>query len=91
MLKGIVYHTEGCQKCRLTAKQLEPMEVELRLIDRKSKTNMPIIGYMESKGLMSAPLVRVFDGETMVDEWNDFNFPKIHEWHQKAVDENAKN
>lgn len=90
MYNAIVYHTKGCHKCNLTANKLKPMNIELVLIDRSTNTRQDIIDYMDEKGLMSAPLVRVYKEDVLVDEWNDFNSDKIKEWHEKAVNDNAK-
>lgn len=35
---------------------------------------------MESHGMVSSPLVRIYQGDKLVDEWNDFQVSKIKQW-----------
>jgi hypothetical protein len=68
-------------KCKLTEKQLSQlMPTKMILIDRLAETRMDIISYMESHGMASSPLVRIYQGNKMVDEWNDFQVSKIKQW-----------
>lgn len=68
-------------KCKLTEKQLsQSMPTKMILIDRLAETRMDIINYMESHGMASSPLVRIYQGDKMVDEWNDFQVSKIKQW-----------
>ena len=59
------------------------IKTDLRLIDRANKDNIDIIEYMDSQGMSSAPLVRVFEDSQLVDEWNDFNISKIKETNKR--------
>lgn len=79
---AIIYHTKNCQKCRQTARMLN-IKTELRLIDRANGDNSAIIDYMDSQGMSSAPLVRVYEDSQLVDEWNDFNISKIKETNKR--------
>lgn len=68
-------------KCKLTEKQLSQlMSTKVILVDRLTETRMDIISYMESHGMTSSPLVRIYQGNKMVDEWNDFQVSKIKQW-----------
>lgn len=68
-------------KCKLTEKQLsQSMPTKMILIDRLAETRMDVINYMESHGMASSPLVRIYQGDKMVDEWNDFQVSKIKQW-----------
>jgi hypothetical protein len=59
------------------------IKTELRLIDRANGYNSDIIDYMDIHGMLSAPLVRVFEDSQLVDEWNDFNISKIKETNKR--------
>lgn len=81
MYNAIIYHTPNCMKCKLTEKQLSQlMPTKMILIDRLAETRMDIINYMESHGMSSSPLVRIYQGDKLVDEWNDFQVSKIKQW-----------
>lgn len=72
-----IYHTENCQKCKLTARKLRGAgrNVIEELIDSEK------VVYMKSKGLSSAPLVQVLDSDgVLVDEWSNMNVTKISYW-----------
>jgi hypothetical protein len=56
------------------------MSTKMILVDRLAKTRMDIINYMESHGMTSSPLVRIYQGDRLVDEWNDFQVSKIKQW-----------
>ena len=56
------------------------MPTKMVLVDRLAETQMDIINYMESHGMVSSPLVRIYQGDKMVDEWNDFQVSKIKQW-----------
>lgn len=86
MYTAQIFHTKGCQKCRLTEMQLSPMPVDMELIDRMSNTNSDVISYMDKLNMLSAPLVRIFKDGVKVDEWNDFNIGKIKAWKAKVKD-----
>ena len=79
-MRAVIYHTKGCMKCKLTAKNLD-LPVKMVLIDPISKPNDPIIQYMHQNNMQSAPLVRIFDDDNnLVDEWNDFQVGKINKY-----------
>ena len=81
MYHAIIFHTPNCMKCKLTEKQLSPfVATKVILVDRLTETRMDIISYMESHGMTSSPLVRIYQGNKMVDEWNDFQVSKIKQW-----------
>lgn len=78
-MHAIIYHTKGCNKCKLTERLLN-MPVEVRLIDRINGINEDIIDYMDKMNWLSAPLVRIYDGNKLVDEWHDFSTDKIKQY-----------
>ena len=80
--KAIIYHTEGCVKCKLTSQRLN-METEMILVDAKNESDKLIIDNFRKKGYKSFPVVKVYHNEDMVDEWNDFNINKIKYWNDK--------
>lgn len=81
MYRAVVYHTPNCMKCKVTQKQLAKlMPVKMTLIDRLASTHMEIINYMERHGMYASPLVRIYDNDKLVDEWNDFRVDKIKQW-----------
>jgi hypothetical protein len=41
------------------------MSTKMVLIDRLAETRMDIINYMESHGMASSPLVRIYQGERL--------------------------
>lgn len=73
-MKFKIYHTPGCQKCKLTDRKLKASGLDSTLIPITEE----LISYMRSKGMISAPLVRVTDADgTLIDEWSDMNVAKI--------------
>lgn len=57
------------------------MPVEMRLIDPIGNPKDPIIQYMRSNNMKSAPLVRIYDeNNKQIDEWNDFKVDKINKY-----------
>lgn len=71
-----IYHTKGCQRCRLTK----------RLLNRKVKevlvtpNDTELINSFKLKGFSSFPVVDVFKGNGLIDEWNGFNPEKINQY-----------
>ena len=63
-------------KCKLTSKLLNT-PVKMILIDPINSSKDPIIQYMHQNNMKSAPLVRVYDNNKLIDEWNDFKVDKI--------------
>lgn len=63
-------------KCKLTSKLLN-MPVKMILLDPVNNPKDPIIQYMHQNNMKSAPLVRIYDNDKLVDEWNDFKVDKI--------------
>lgn len=63
-------------KCKLTSKLLN-MPVKMILIDPINNPKDPIIQYMHESNMKSAPLVRIYNNNKLVDEWNDFKVDKI--------------
>lgn len=57
-----------CMKCKLTAHLLN-MNTKMVLIDPINKPNDPIIQYMRRNNMKSAPLVRIYDDDKLIDEW----------------------
>ena len=80
--KAIIYHTEGCVKCKITSQRLN-METEMILVDAKNDSDKLIIDNFRKKGYKSFPVVQVYHNEDLVDEWNDFNINKIKYWNDK--------
>lgn len=82
-LKAVLYHTKNCPRCMVTNNQLKPyMQTQQILIDRDQHFRMDIINYMDANGFRSAPLVRIFDGDRQLDEWNGFQVKKIKHWQE---------
>lgn len=76
-MKFEIYHTPKCHKCRITDKKLKEAGRDSSLIPITDD----LISYMKSKGMTSAPLVRVTDDEgTLIDEWSNLNVQKIQYW-----------
>ena len=78
-MNAIIYHTKGCMKCKLTAHLLN-IDTKMVLIDPIDKPNDPIIQYMRRNNMKSAPLVRIYDDDKLMDEWNDFKADKINKY-----------
>lgn len=78
-LYAVIYHTDGCMKCKVTAHQLD-MPCEMVLISRGDPESSEIIDYMDFHGWQSAPLVFIYRGDERVDEWHDMQPDKIKEW-----------
>lgn len=69
-----IYHTKGCQRCRLT-KQLLNRKVKEVLV---TPNDTELINSFKLKGFSSFPVVEVFKDNDLVDEWNGFNIEKIN-------------
>lgn len=63
-------------KCKLTSKLLN-MPVKMIMIDPINNPKDKIIQYMRQNHMKSAPLVRIYKNEKLIDEWNDFKIDKI--------------
>lgn len=81
-MKAIIYHTKGCMKCKLTANLLN-IDTKMVLIDPTNNPKDPIIQYMRKKNMKSAPLVRIYDNNKLIDEWNDFQVSKINKYKER--------
>lgn len=80
-MKFEIYHTPGCQKCKLTDRKLKASGLDSALIPITDE----LITYMHSKGMTSAPLVRVTDDNgVLIDEWSDMNVAKIQHYTKEA-------
>ena len=53
------------------------MPVKMILIDPINNPKDKIIQYMRQNHMKSAPLVRIYKNEKLIDEWNDFKIDKI--------------
>lgn len=73
-----IYHTKGCQRCRLT-KLLLNREVKEVLV---TPNDTELINSFKKKGISSFPIVEVFKENDLVDEWNGFNPDKINVYKQ---------
>lgn len=73
-----IYHTKGCQRCRLT-KLLLNREVKEVLV---TPNDTELINSFKMKGFSSFPVVEVFKENDLVDEWNGFNPDKINVYKQ---------
>lgn len=73
-----IYHTKGCQRCRLT-KLLLNREVKEVLV---TSNDTELINSFKMKGFSSFPVVEVFKENDLVDEWNGFNPDKINVYKQ---------
>lgn len=69
-----IYHTKGCQRCRLT-KLLLNREVKEVLV---TPNDTKLINSFKMKGIKSFPIVEVFKDNNLIDEWNGFNPEKIN-------------
>lgn len=47
------------------------------MIDPINNPKDKIIQYMRQNHMKSAPLVRIYKNEKLIDEWNDFKIDKI--------------
>lgn len=56
------------------------MPVKMILIDPINNPKDPIIQYMHQNNMDSAPLVRIYKNEKLIDEWNDFKVNKIKQY-----------
>ena len=81
-MKAIIYHTKGCMKCKLTAHLLN-IDIKMVLIDPDGNPKDPIIQYMRKNNMQSAPLVRIYDNNKLIDEWNDFQVNKINKYKER--------
>jgi len=81
-VNAIIYHTKKCMKCKLTAHLLN-MNTKMVLIDPINNSKDPIIQYMRINNMKSAPLVRIYDNDKLIDEWNDFQVGKINKYKER--------
>lgn len=77
-----VYYKLNCPKCRLTIAQLEqlPVKVSKIYVDTTDTSADSRLTKLKQAGYQSFPVVKVFDHEQQVDEWNDFQADKINKW-----------
>lgn len=73
-MKALIYHTKGCQKCRLTKALLGSTEVEMKLVD---PSNKDLLNKFRDKGIKSFPVCEIIKDGLIIDEWNDFKPDKI--------------
>ena len=66
-------------KCKLTAHLLN-MNTKMVLIDPINNPEDPIIQHMRRNNMKSAPLVRIYDDDKLIDEWNDFQTDRINKY-----------
>lgn len=78
-MNAIIYHTKSCMKCKLTDHLLN-MDTKMVLIDPINNPKNPIIQYMRENNMKSAPLVRIYDDNKLIDEWNDFQTDRINKY-----------
>lgn len=86
-LHAVIYHTKGCQKCRLTKKIFEDANVPVTtiLIDPDTEFGTKKSDRFKTEGYKSFPVVRVYlgiedDGSEWVDSWSDLQLNKVRYW-----------
>ncbi|WP_322973870.1 thioredoxin domain-containing protein [Lacticaseibacillus nasuensis] len=72
-MHAIIYTKPNCPKCRLTDARLS-MPHTTRLATDDDYTRF------RAKGYQSMPVVQVYRGGTVVDEWSDLQVDSINRW-----------
>lgn len=86
-LNVVIYHTKGCQKCRLTAQRFEQANISITqiLVDPNTEWGQNKLGKFKLSGYQSFPVIRIYsgiedDGSEPIDSWSDLRLDKIKQW-----------
>ena len=69
----LIYHTKGCQKCRLTNMLLGTTNTKMIEITSEDKR----LEQFRQRGYSSFPVVEVYKDGELIDGWTDLNLDKI--------------
>lgn len=78
-MKVIVYTTDNCPKCKMTLRRFGEFGVNPKIIQDSVSTRSILAGM----GYQSYPVVQVYEGTKMIDNWCDNRPDKIAELFDK--------
>ena len=76
----IMYHPLHCARCEFSKRYLKGFKVTDVLLDDR---NQQLVEEFRNKGYQSFPVIQVFEGENMIDEWNNLNIKKLEKYTRK--------